>query len=123
MASYLAPRLERIEHAYYPSQDDLWTAIRDEINEAMTMFIPKPQTKSKDSRPYITKRLHRLIKKKNQLYKRCKRKGSLHLEKRYNMYRHLVQKLLRKQQADYVDRLFTDEEKLKDQLTNCFGHT
>ena len=120
MASYLAPRLERIEHAYYPSQDDLWTAIRDEIKEAMTMFIPKRQTKRKDSHPWITKRLHRLIKKKNQLYKRCKRKGSLHLEKRYNMYRHLVQKLLRKQHADYVDRLFTDEEKTKDQLSKRF---
>ena len=36
------------------------------------------------------------------------------------MCRHLVQKLLRKQHADYVDRLFTDEEKTKDQLSKRF---
>ena len=120
MANYMRPRLEIIDNQYQPSPDDHWTMIKELILEAMTIYIPQRQTRRKDSRPWINKQLHRLIRKKNQLYKRCKKRGTLHLEKRYNMYRHAVQKMLRKQHADYVHRLFTDESKSKGELSKRF---
>ena len=120
MADYLTPRLARIEKAYTPSPDDLWNQIKSEITEAMSIYIPQRLTRRKDSRPWIDKKLHQLIKKKRNLYKRCKKRGSLHLEKRYNMYRHVVQKMLRKQHSEYVNRMFTDEEKTKAELSKHF---
>ena len=86
----------------------------------METFIPRCLSKWKDSRPWIDKKLHRLIKTKRRLYKKCKKRGSIHHEKRYNLYRHSIQKLLRKQHADYVHRLFTDSEKTSAELSKRF---
>ena len=120
MLEYLGPRMARIEQEYNPCPNALWNKIKQEITEAMDIFIPRRLTKRKDSRPWIDKKLHRLIKTKRRLYKRCKKRGSTHLEKRYNLYKHSVQKLLRKQHADYVHRLFTDSDKSSAELSKRF---
>lgn len=120
MCQYLDPRLEKIDKAYQPSPNDHWICIKELILKAVHIFIPQRQIRRKDSRPWINKQPARLIKKNNQLYKCCKRKGSLHLEKRYNAYHHVVQKILRKQHAEYVDRIFTDENKAKSELSKRF---
>ena len=117
MLEYLGPRMARFEQEYNPYPDALWNKIKQEITEAMDIFIPRRLTKRKNSRPWIDKKLHRLIKTKRRLYKRCKKRGSTHLEKRYNLYKHTVQKLLRKQHAGYVHRLFTDSDKTSAELS------
>ena len=119
MVKHLQPIMDRLEQAY-TSPDELWLSIKEHVTEAMDIFIPRQLTKRKDSRPWISKQLHKLIKKKKSLYRKCKRKGSTKHEKRYNAYRHIVQKMLRKQHAAYVNRLFTDEDKTQDQLSKRF---
>ena len=119
MVKHLQPIMNRLEQAY-TSPDELWLSIKQHVTEAMTIFIPKCLTKRKDSRPWISKQLHKLITKKKDLYRKCKRRGSSKLEKRYNAYRHIVQKMLRKQHTEYVNKLFTDEDKSKDELSKRF---
>ena len=112
MIKYLGPRMARIEQEYNPCPDALWNKIKHEITEAMETFIPRRLTKRKDSRPWIDKKLHRLIKTKRRLYKKCKKRGSTHLEP--------VQKLLRKQHAHCVHRIFTDSDKTSAELSKRF---
>ena len=112
MIKYLGPRMARFEEEYNPCPDALWNKIQHEITEAMETFIPRRLTKRKDSRPWIDKKLHRLIKTKRRLYKKCKKRGSTHLEP--------VQKLLRKQHAHYVHRIFTDSDKTSAELSKRF---
>ena len=61
-----------------------------------------------------------LIRKKRNLYKRCKKRGSLHLERRYNMYRLTVKNMLRRGHADYIHNMFTDSNKTKEKLSKHF---
>ena len=85
MIKYLGSRMASIKQEYNPCPDALWNKIKHEITEAMETFIPRRLTKRKDSRPWIDKKLHRLIKTKRRLYKKCKKRGFTHLEKRYNI--------------------------------------
>lgn len=62
--------------------------------------------------------------KKKPLYRECKRMGTTHPEKRYNAYRHVVQKILQKQHAEYVSIIFTDQDKsLRKNSTSASGPT
>ena len=70
--------MARIEQKYNPCPDALWNKMKHEISEAMETFIPRRLTQRKDSRPWIDKKLHRLMKTKRRLYKKCKKRGSTH---------------------------------------------
>jgi hypothetical protein len=120
MTEYLGPRLARLEQAYIPSSDVLWTSIKNEVTEAINQFIPKRQTRCKDSHPWFDSDLHQLLKKKRYLYKRCKKRGSLHLEKGYNMTDKLQKRCFGKKHAKYVHRMFTDADKTKKELSKHF---
>ena len=120
MKKFLIPRLERLELAYIPSPDDLWTNIKLLIQEATDTYIPKRKTKKKDSCPWIDKELHGIMKKRDKLLQRCKRKGNTKVEKRYLLYRRTAQYQFRKKHTAYVHRLFTDEQVNKETRSKRF---
>lgn len=67
-----SPRLQRINTAYYPSPDALGIDVKNQLLQAMS-FVS-------------CWRIYKLIKKKNRVYHRCKQKGTIHLEEKYNRY-------------------------------------
>ena len=84
------------------------------------MFIPRRLTRKKDSCLWITKDLHKLIKRRNRQYRKSKRKGCALAERKYLMYRAIVRQQLRVTHAAFVHRLFTDEQTAPGELPKCF---
>ena len=120
LADYLKPRFDRLDKKYYPSPDELWSEIKHHLLDGMVMYIPRRTTKSKDSCPWIDKELHQIIKTRDRLYDKSKDKGSAKAEQRFKMYKQIAKKQFRKKHAQYVNNLFTDEEKSKDELSKRF---
>lgn len=96
MASHLQLRLDHIDQQYHAFPDSHWTAIKTAILEAMEAYISMKKPKRKDSCLWITKELHKLIKIRNGLYRRVKKRGCPKLQPRYLLYYSLVKQQQRK---------------------------
>ena len=120
LRAFLKPRLDMMEMAYNPSPDSLWKSLKDVLHDGMKTFIPRRNTKSKDSAPWITKEIRKMTTTRDRLYRRSRDRGQEKTEKRFRMYKQLCKKELRRAHAKYVHKLFTDESKSKEELSKRF---
>ena len=120
MRDYLTPRLHILNQAYSPCPDELWNNIKSLLLETMEIFIPRRQTKKKDSAPWIDKETKHLTDIRDRLYRKSRKKGSAKTESRFLLYKQIVKKRIRKQHAAYIHNLFTDESKSKEDLNKQF---
>ena len=120
LKAFLIPRLEMIGKAYTPHPDDQWNNIKDLLHEGMKTFIPRRNTKKKDSAPWITKELRQIMKTRNRLYRRSRDKGNEKTEYRFRVFKQICKQKLRRTHASYVHNLFTDETRPKEELSKRF---
>lgn len=120
MKNFLGPQLQRLDRAYNPCPDTLWTDIKELLTTAAEIFIPRRKTKKKDTCPWIDKELTHLMKTRDRLFRRCKKSGTEKAEKRYLLYKSTVQTQLRRKHRAYVNNMFTFADKTKEDPSKRF---
>ena len=65
---------DQIYQSTNASVSDLWSLFKDAITEGMQKYIPTKMLKVKESLPYITPEIIKLIKRRDRLYKNKKKK-------------------------------------------------
>jgi hypothetical protein len=78
----------------------------------MEECIPKAASSSRYRLPWLTKRIMRLIKRKNSLFKAWKKQGTPALHKRYKSARNNVTKMLKSAKKTFFMNLNTVDQKL-----------
>ena len=90
--------------------NDLWLRFRVSLEAGINQFIPHKTARSKDSLPWITNELRKLMRKQAKLYLRKKRSGKSSDLNSFKQVKQLIQKKLRQAYWSYVDNLVTPEE-------------
>ena len=91
--------------------DEVWEKFKVTLLESMAQHIPKKNTKSRDSYPWITQEIRKMIKKRDRLSKKLKKNPRLtELETKYKETRREVKKLIRKEYWNYVCSLFEENK-------------
>lgn len=99
---------------------ELWTKLKQHLNEASKKFIPTRSTKRKDSCPWITPYLKQLMTKRDALYEKSKKYGLPNIEARFREHKKKCQCLLRREHNQYVHNLFTDPAESATSLNKRF---
>ena len=125
---YTASKLERnetklgdlrkvIEERYHSSTiNELWNEFKTAIHSLADKYIPSILAKSKDSLPYLTPEIKKLITKRDRLFR--KRKAAMrnfenstphfkHVDTKYKELRSLIQKKLRQTYWKYIEDIIT----------------
>lgn len=85
------------------STEELWAQFRDTLTQAADTFIPQKTVKSKSSKPWITKDIRKLVKRRDRVYKAMKKLGTEELKHESRRLRALIQFKIRCSYWDYVD--------------------
>ena len=93
------------------SMDEIWEHFKETLLDSMTKNIPKKATRPRDSYPWITVEIKKLIKKRDRLSKKRKKRPSDELDTKYRDVRNEVKRLIRKEYWNYVCNLFEENEK------------
>ena len=92
------------------STDELWTIFKDALHAAVKKYIPHKQARSKESKPWITPALRRLIRKRDRLYKKMRKQGRQEHEAAYKELRREIQRQLRRSYWEYLNDIFEETD-------------
>ncbi len=112
----LAMRIRGIE-ATGASTEDMWREFRNGLEQATETHIPQKTAKAKDSPPWLSNDLKRLIRKKNRLYKTKKKSPCPANSEKYKEVKALVQRELGRSYWVYIEDIVTPKE--DDNQYNC----
>ena len=91
--------------------DEVWEKFKNTLLESMEKHIPKKNTRPRDSYPWITHEIKKMIKKRDRQSKKLKKNPRLvELEAKYKETRRGVKKLIRKEYWTYVCSLFEENK-------------
>ena len=79
-----------------------WDKFTTRLQQGIAKFIPNRKTGTWDGSPRINQEIHRLIRKRDKLYKRCSRPGRPDDQSRFTEYKHLVRRVLDKTYGKYL---------------------
>ena len=102
--------------------NSLWERFKASLEEGIEKYIPHRIAGKKDSHPWITFELKKLIRKRNKLYITKRNYPSRQNINRYKESRRLVQKKFRKAYWDYVNEIVSPDKSVIME-TKSFGHT
>ena len=100
------------------SVEDLWSTFKQGYSEGLKKFIPHKNTKSKDSCPWISPDLRKLIRRRDRAYKASKSSGRTQDEVRFQKLKKSVQRGLRRAYWQYVESIVTPQEEDQDQFSS-----
>ena len=92
------------------SLDDIWEQFKNSLIESMNRYIPRKVTKPRDSKPWITAQIKKLIKKRDRLSKHCKKSPSDELKEKFKECRREVKRTINREYWKYVCTLFEEYE-------------
>ncbi|XP_019615685.1 PREDICTED: uncharacterized protein LOC109463354, partial [Branchiostoma belcheri] len=90
--------------------EELWSTFKDSLQTAVQEFIPHKLVRMKENKPWITPALHRLIKRRDRIYKKMRKRGTQDLKNQYKKLRREVQRQLRRAYWSYLDSIFVEDE-------------
>ena len=90
--------------------EELWLLFKNTLDAAVKKFIPHKHVRSKDTKPWITPALRRLIKKRDRLYKKMRKHGREEHEQAYKQLRRDVQRQLRRSYWAYLNDIFEEDD-------------
>ena len=93
-----------------PTTEELWSSFRNKLQAAVEKYIPHKQTKPKDSKPWITPALRRLMKKRDRMFKKMRKQGCVEYEEQYKDLRREVQRQTRRLYWSYLNDIFEEAD-------------
>ncbi|XP_076461755.1 uncharacterized protein LOC143294209 [Babylonia areolata] len=67
--------------------EELWACFRNTLHAAVKQFIPHKQVRVKVSQPWITPALHRLINRRDRVFKKMRKRGTEDLKQQHKQLR------------------------------------
>ena len=91
---------------------ECYTKFFKKLNEVYEISFPfrKYVTSYKNRKPWLTEGIKAAIKRKNELWVKCKTYSSMHFALQYNEYKKYLQRVCRKAEKDYYDNLFNENK-------------
>ncbi|KAI8495879.1 hypothetical protein Bbelb_262950 [Branchiostoma belcheri] len=102
----LAERMQLLKDT--ATTEELWSTFKDTVQAAVKEFIPHKQARTKENKPWITPVLHRLIKRRDRVFKKMRKQGTQDLKVQYKKLRREVQRQLRRAYWSYLDSVFEE---------------
>ena len=87
--------------------DEMWTHFQIHLEKSVKTNIPHKTSRQKDSSPWITRDIRRLINKRDRWYKRKKKSGNQRDANRYKELKRDTQRHLRQAYWKYIDGIVT----------------
>ena len=94
---------------YNSAVEDIWTELKTGLGQALTEHVPHKQTKSKPSHPWVDYETKKLIRRRNKIHKRWKKRGDEDLKQELKLLKRQVQKSLRRLYWRHVENLISDD--------------
>ena len=85
--------------------EDGWNTLKNILQNFRDNHIPRRVVGSKNFNPWLTEKIKRLIKSRDNLYKRFRRTGLFHFRYRYKKIRNLITKTIRKAKMKYETKI------------------
>ena len=110
---------DKLNQSTDASVSDLWKMFKDAITEGMLQHIPTKMLKIKDSLPYITPEITKLIKRRDRLYKNKKKKqrhfdwstpSHRSIEEKLRNIKREIQLKSRRAYWKYIESIITPED-------------
>ncbi|VDI37311.1 Hypothetical predicted protein [Mytilus galloprovincialis] len=92
------------------SAEELWLLFKTKLNQSVTNHIPHKIAKQKDSLPWLTPNVRKLIRRRDRLYKRKKKSADPKITSKFKEARQKVQKELRRAYWKYIENIVTPKE-------------
>ena len=90
--------------------NDIWLVFKTSLEKSVNLNIPHKQARTKDSPPWISRDLKRLIRKRDRLYKKKKKSHDKKDSEKYKTIKRQVQQGLRRSYWKYVKSIVTPPE-------------
>ena len=90
--------------------EELWSSFKDTLHAGVQKHIPHKKVRLKESKPWITPAIRRLIRKRDRLYKKMRKRGREKYEKPYKDLRRQVQQQLRRSYWAYLNDIFEETD-------------
>ena len=84
-----------------------WDHLENAIITAMTKYIPYKPRKTNNQKPWVTRELITLFRKRDRLHKRWKQRQTLSAQQNFKAARANCQRLLRKSHDEYMETIFS----------------
>ena len=114
--------LQELESSYKDSGDqtteELWHDFKSTLRNSMDNNIPTKTPKKRDSYPWITPEIRKLIRRRDRKYREQKKRGTEELKQEVKKLQRELQKQLRRSYWRYVGGLFEEEEAETDSRPN-----
>ena len=101
------------------SVDLLWTHFQTNLEESIERNVPKKTAKKKDSSPWITPDIKRLIRKRDRWYKRKQKSKNSRDIAKFKELKRITQREIRKAYWKYIDGIVTPDTSKPDERPNC----
>ncbi|CAG2234422.1 unnamed protein product [Mytilus edulis] len=92
------------------STEELWLIFKTNLNQSVTNHIPHKMAKQKDSLPWLTPSVRKLIKRRDRLYKKHKKSAVPSIKSKLKETKRMVQRELRRSYWNYIENIVTPKE-------------
>ena len=92
------------------STEELWLIFKTNLNQSVTNHIPHKMAKQKDSLPWLTPTVRKLIKRRDRLYKKHKKSADPSIKSKLKETKRMVQRELRRSYWNYIENIVTPKE-------------
>ena len=112
----------------------MWCIFKNHLEEIVKKHVSHKIAKTKESLPWLTPDIRRLIRKRDRLYKQKKKSGNTTAAKKFKDIKRKVQRELRRAYWNYIEEIVTPQENdnqytgmkrfwtyTKHKRTNCKG--
>jgi hypothetical protein len=97
--------------------NEMWCVFKNHLEEIVKKHVPHKIAKTKESLPWITPDIRKLIRKRDRLYKQNKKSGNTTTAKKFKDIKRKVQRELRRAYWNYIEEIVTPQEN-DNQYTN-----
>ena len=88
-----------------------WIEFKKRLNQMTEKFIPSKFCKPKDSHPWVTRQIKRLMNKRDKLYAKLKQnRSNPNIQTKFKLLKHTTQKKLRGSYNEYIESIITDQQ-------------
>ena len=105
---HTASKITEVESS--ASAEELWNLLSDALRTGIETYIPHKAIKSRESAPWISRKLQRKITRRDRAYTRTKQRGRIQDEQRFQKLKKEVQRDLRQEYWAYVAEIVTPQE-------------
>ena len=89
---------------------EMWEYFKNQLEELVKSHIQHKMAKRRDSSPWITPEIKKLIRKRERLYKRKKKLGNTKSTEKFKIIKRKVQRELRRAYWKYVEEIVRPQE-------------